>query len=90
MAELTAKQQKEIIGALEKRGAKLPCPRCGNGSFTLIGGYFNQALQTDLSAFSIGGPSIPSAVVACTRCGFIAQHALGVLGLLPAQPKPRE
>lgn len=91
MAELfSQEQQNKIIAALEQRGAKLPCPRCGNGNFALVGGYFNQVLQTELTGFTLGGPSIPSAVVACTKCGFLAQHALGALGLLPSAEEQKK
>ena len=78
-------RKKEIIKALEERGAKLPCPRCGNQQFTLVEGYFNQTVQTELKGFVLGGPAIPSVVVACSKCGFLSQHALGALGLLPKE-----
>lgn len=83
--EMSQEQKQKIIKALEERGAKLPCPRCGNQSFTLLEGYFNQTIQSELSGIIIGGPSIPSVVIACTRCGFLSQHALGALGLLPKE-----
>lgn len=83
--EVSQEQKEKIIKALEERGAKLPCPRCGNKSFTLLDGYFNQTIQSELSGIMIGGPSIPSVVVACARCGFLSQHALGALGLLPKE-----
>lgn len=63
----------------------LVCPRCGNAGFTIIDGIFNQPLQSEMSGLVLGGPSIPSAVTACQRCGFIAQHALGALGFLPTE-----
>ena len=85
MQELSQEQKQRIIKALKDRGAKLPCPRCGNDSFTLLDGYFNQTIQTELKGMVIGGPSIPSAVVACNRCGYLSQHALGALGLLPKE-----
>ena len=75
--------KKKITKALEERGAMRACPRCGNASFTLLNGYFNQTIQTELRGMVIGGPSIPSAVVACDNCGYLSQHALGTLGLLP-------
>ena len=78
-------EKQRIIQALEERGAKLPCPRCGNQQFTLVNGYFNQTIQTELKGIVIGGPSVPSIVVACTRCGYLSQHALGALGLLPKE-----
>lgn len=80
-------QKDKIIKKLVEKGARLPCPRCGNNEFTVIDGYFNQTLQDQLQGLVIGGPSIPSVVTACTRCGFLAQHALGALGLLPPRDK---
>ncbi len=87
MPEWTQEQKDKIIKALMERGARAPCPRCGNQSFTLLDGLFNQPLQTELGNIVLGGPSIPSVVVVCTRCGFISQHALGVLGMLPKEEK---
>ena len=88
---MTSEDKEKIVKALEERFAKHPCPRCLNQQFTLADGYFNQPLQNDLTGgLVIGGPSIPSVVVVCTRCGFISQHALGALGLLPPQKKPDE
>ena len=81
------KTKDEIAKRLTERGAVLPCPRCGNNNFSVIDGYFNQTLQDDLQGVVIGGPSVPMAVVACNRCGFLSQHALGVLGLLPNRGK---
>jgi ribosomal protein S27AE len=80
-------QKDKIVSKLLEKGVKLPCPRCGNNEFTVIDGYFNQTLQDQLQGLVIGGPSIPSVVTACARCGFLAQHALGALGLLPSQGK---
>lgn len=85
MQKLDETQKQQIIKALDERGAKLPCPRCGNNNFTLLDGYFNQTIQTELKGMVIGGPSIPSVVVACNRCGFLSQHAIGALGLLPKE-----
>lgn len=90
MQKIPDERKHEIVEALEERGAKLPCPRCGNQSFTLLDGYFNQVLQTDLGGIILGGPSIPSVVVVCTRCGFLSQHALGALGLLPRREANNE
>jgi ribosomal protein S27AE len=84
-------QKDKIIKALGERGANLPCPRCGNEAFTLLDGYFNQGIQSDPKGIVLGGRSIPSVVVACNRCGYLAQHALGTLGLLPKEEnKPAE
>jgi len=83
MNPLSPDQKQEIIKALERAGAKLPCPRCGNSRFTLLDGYFNQPIQSEVAGLVLGGLSVPSAVVVCTQCGFLSQHALGALGLLP-------
>ncbi len=85
MQDLTQEQKDKIIKALTDRLAKLPCPRCGNDTFTLLDGYFNQIIQTDLKGIVLGGRTIPSVVVACNRCGYLSQHALGILGLLPKE-----
>ncbi len=83
---MTSEQANEVIQALQSRGATRPCPRCGNAHFTLLEGFFNQPLSGDLTTppgtmgFS-SGPTVPSVVTACARCGFLSQHALGVLGL---------
>jgi hypothetical protein len=90
MQQITDERKKEIIKALEDRGAKLPCPRCSNPSFTLLDGYFNQTIQTNLRGIVLGGPSVPTVVVACTRCGYLSQHALGALGLLPKEEAKNE
>jgi hypothetical protein len=79
--------RERIAERLKERGATLPCPRCAHRDFALVDGYFNPPLQQDLSVMSLGGPSIPVIVVACKRCGYLAQHAAGALGLLPAAEK---
>lgn len=85
---MTQEEKDRIIRVLQERGAILPCPRCGNASFALIDGYFNQSIQPQLNGgIVIGGPSIPSVAVICNRCGFISQHAAGALGLIPTTQK---
>lgn len=83
MKQLTKKQKEEIATKLRDRGAILSCPRCGNSNFTILDGYFVQTIQTELAGMVIGGPSIPSIAVVCKHCGFMSQHALGALGLIP-------
>ncbi len=83
------KTRDEIADRLKEKGAVLPCPRCGNVSFFVIDGYLNPTLQDRLQGLVIGGRSIPSAIVACNRCGFLSQHALGALGLLPSEEKEK-
>jgi hypothetical protein len=94
MQQLNDDQMREIIEILHKRKSRQPCPRCRNKDFTLIDGYFNQPIQKSVPVSVTDiineGPFISSIVVVCTRCGYLSQHALSVLGLLPAeeaQPK---
>lgn len=85
MPNLSNPEKERIINALNSRGAVKPCPRCGNNEFNLIDGYFNQSIQFELTGLSIGGPSIPSIIVVCSKCGYMSQHAMGSLGLLPQE-----
>jgi ribosomal protein L37E len=87
MPGLTQEQKDKIVAKLEERGAKLPCPRCGSRSFTLLDGYFTQPVCAEIGAIVLGGTTVPSIVVVCTQCGFLSQHALGALGMLPATEK---
>jgi ribosomal protein S27AE len=84
MNGLPLEEQNKIKEALFKKGIKA-CPMCSNKSFTLVEGYFNNTIQTNFTNVLIGGTSIPSAVLVCSNCGFMSQHALGVLGLLPKE-----
>ena len=56
-------QKQKVLEALDKAGANLPWPRCGNGQFSLVGGYFNHPIQTSLGGLVIGSPNVPSVVV---------------------------
>lgn len=87
MPKWTQEQKDKVVKALMERGARAPCPRCGNNNFTLLDGFFNQPIQAEFGGMVLGGPSIPSVVVVCTRCGFLSQHALGVLGMLPKEER---
>lgn len=74
-------RNKQIAAALTKKGVNLPCPRCGNDSFS-VAGESRITIQEDPNTFQIGGKSIPVVLIACSRCGYVAQHAQIPLGLL--------
>jgi hypothetical protein len=78
-------QKKKIADELNRRQIKMTCPMCQNKNFIMADGYFNNNMQTEFSSFSIGGPAIPTIAIVCSNCGFVSQHALGVLGLLPKE-----
>lgn len=65
------------IKELEKKGAILPCHRCGSTNFTLIDQYSNLIIQNNLEGMVLGGTTIPVILVACSKCGAITQHAVG-------------
>ncbi len=88
MPGLSVEQKRKIAEALETAGARLPCPRCSNLNFTLVDGYFNQTVQSELESFIIGGPGVPTVLVVCNRCGYLSQHVLGVL--LPSPQGTKE
>jgi len=81
---ITPEEKQNIIKILNDRLANLPCPRCGNKQFSLTDGYTSQFIQNKIEEVNFGGASIPSITAVCTRCGFLSQHSLGVLGLLPS------
>lgn len=83
MLEWTPEQKDKVINILKKKGIRLPCPRCGNPEFTLLDGYSLQLIQQELGRIVVGGPNVPLITTVCTQCGFVSQHALGALGLLP-------
>ena len=82
MNQLSQEEKQRIINVLNSRNANGPCPRCGNRNFILADGYFNHPMQVDIRNINIGGPSIPTIATVCSNCGFVSEHALGVLGLL--------
>lgn len=86
---MTPEDKNNVIAKLNDRGARMPCPRCGNQQFSLLDGYFSHQIQQSTNEIVIGGgPTVPIVAVVCTNCGFISQHALGALGML--QPPPEK
>lgn len=80
---LSDEQVGKIIAALNSKGVRGACPRCGNENFMLAPGTVSLSLQPPgAGGLVLGGPAIPSAVAICSRCGFIAAHALGTLGFI--------
>jgi len=83
MSQLPPDIDKTVARALEDRGANQPCPRCGNTGFKILKGFFKHSVQTEPGIGTIlGGPSMTTVVLVCSRCGFIAQHSLEELGLI--------
>jgi hypothetical protein len=77
---MNQKRLEEISRALAAKGVDRACPRCGNPEFSVVA-EFSIVLEESQSSYSMGGRSIPTVIVGCDKCGYIAQHALGALGL---------
>lgn len=70
----------EVIARLqEKLGSSVRCPMCGGTHFHLAEGYFINSVQKEMNSFQFGGESIPTIAVICGKCGFMSQHAIGIL-----------
>lgn len=80
---LTKEQKDKIKDKLLKKVPTLKCPMCQNKGFKMAEGYFLNTMQTDLTSVSLGGQAIPTIGIICNNCGFVSQHALGSLGLMP-------
>jgi predicted nucleic-acid-binding Zn-ribbon protein len=72
-------RQHEIIEALNSKEATQPCPRCRNLEFEIVGETRIQLADTENTL--LGFAELPVILIACKRCGYIAQHSKGVLGL---------
>lgn len=85
---MSPEQKKEIIEALTKSIPDISCPICHGKSFTIADGYaFSQLQENDLSFTMTGAKMIPSIYVICNNCGFMSQHALGVLKTIKPESK---
>ena len=84
---LTNEQREEIKNKLISKAPNLTCPMCKNQAFTMADGYFINTMHEDLKALALGGKAIPTIGLICNNCGFVSQHALGRLGLLPKETK---
>ena len=64
---------------LREKLSNVRCPMCGKQDFSYVEGYFSNAVQPDKRKFTVAGKRIPAVVVICNNCGFMSQHACGVL-----------
>ena len=80
--------RKEIITALESKGANLPCHRCGHTSFAVIDGFTRFHLSEDMNANVLGGHGVPTVLVVCNNCGALTAHA--ALALIKPEKEQNE
>lgn len=80
--EILSQQFKDrIIQRLDEKAPDVHCPMCGNNKFILVDGLAKHTLQRR-NSYEIGGRSLPCVLTVCTNCGFLAEHAVGLLGLM--------
>lgn len=87
MAGWTQEYRDDVARRITERGVNRPCPRCNNDKFTLVDGFAVFGMVDALQDEGVRN-LVPSVCVACGRCGYLTFHALGPLGLLPAEQKP--
>lgn len=80
---LTEEKKSQIIAKISGKAPKAKCPMCQQQSFTLVDGYITHNIQNDYKSIVVGsGKILPLATIVCNNCGYIAQFALGGLGLM--------
>jgi hypothetical protein len=62
------------------------CPLGGHTNWIVMDGYSRIHLAPTAEAIALGGPGVPCATLVCAECGFVAEMALGVLGILKDVP----
>jgi len=85
--------RKKIIAALNKKDVSQPCPRCSSKDFSVIGESEIVVVRPTqvqaIGALKPIGPvktTMPTIIVTCDNCGYVAQHAQAALDLLPSVP----
>ena len=79
---MVASRSERIIELLGERGASKPCPRCGTERFEVV---------AETSVLMPGGVPhsppedrfVPVVMIACKNCGWLSQHALVAIGMMP-------
>lgn len=78
---ISADDKHRIVNALKARGAG-SCPRCNDSQWT-VSEFSMIEVQATMDRGALETATIPSIMIVCEHCGFIAQHALQPLGIWP-------
>jgi hypothetical protein len=62
------------------------CPLGPHTNWVVMEGYSRISLTPTSEIIPLGGPGVPCATLVCAECGFVAQMALGVIGILKEAP----
>lgn len=78
-------KKQEIINALASRNATKGCSRCLNDEFVILDGYFHHKIRPRAREACVDGVQstgyLPIAVIICKKCGYLSQHAVGILDI---------
>jgi hypothetical protein len=80
---ISADDKHRIVNALKARGAG-SCPRCADSQWT-VSEFSMIEVQATMDRNAPLTTTIPSIMIVCEHCGFIAQHALQPLGVWPVR-----
>lgn len=79
---LTDKEKQEVKEIIINKVHNLTCPMCKKQNFMVADGYFINGLHTKASIMDWNGQAIPTIGIICENCGFVSQHALGIIGII--------
>jgi hypothetical protein len=84
---MTPEEKQKIIDIIKMK-VNLPCSRCGQKEFTLLDGYLKHdiyKISNNKIIYDDRDISFPCVSIICDNCGYISQHCLGILGLMPSK-----
>ena len=74
-------REKETIMSNIKAKIRGSCPMCGGNQWNLENEIVGTVAASIGGGLGFGGPYVPMAQVICNNCGFVAHHAVGLLGI---------
>jgi hypothetical protein len=83
----------KVTKALAQKGVSKKCPMCSSNEFKIHRDCTAPRLVRDVNEASLAigeHRAIPSAILSCRNCGFLAQFRLKTLGLLEFFSPERE
>ena len=72
----------ELVEALKKKGATNSCARCGRTHFEIVGECavpVTDTVNSNNKLASLFPQNVSTVVVACSYCGHLSHHAIGIL-----------
>lgn len=79
---ISTEERTRIVERIRERGALRACPQCGKDEWT-VPSYSAAQLESKPDYLNLMGPHIGTVIMFCNNCGFLSQHSLALLGLIP-------